>query len=147
MEQDHPPVSHISFLQRSIFVTAKTANVAAWLALASALTAIANLLNFPLQQIPIPENKDAGIGEAEMRQMLKSFIYLVATIAVAISLITFFFLTRFSSKVKKGVNNNHPTTISEGLQSLGSYFKIWGILMMLAMVFFALFTLGLLLRG
>jgi mannose/fructose/N-acetylgalactosamine-specific phosphotransferase system component IIC len=147
MEQDHSPVSHISFLQRSIFVSAKTANIAAWLALASALTAIANLLNFPLQQIPIPENKDAGIGEAEMRQMLRGFIYLVAIIAVAISLVTFFFLTRFSSKVKKGVSNNQPTTISEGLRSLGSYFKIWGILMMLAMIFFVLSALGLLLRG
>ncbi|MCH5682991.1 hypothetical protein LWM68_01055 [Niabella sp. W65] len=101
MEQDHSPVSHISFLQRSIFVSAKTANIAAWLALASALTAIANLLNFPLQQIPIPENKDAGIGEAEMRQMLRGFIYLVAIIAVAISLVTFFLFNPLFFKSKE----------------------------------------------
>lgn len=147
MEQDQIPSNSMSFLQHSIFVTAKTAQIAAWVALASGLVAIANLLNFPVQQILIPENKEAGISEAQIQQMTKAVLSMAAIIGLAISLVTFFFLARFSSKTKKGITNNQPVAITEGLQSLGRYFKTWGILMMMAMVVFALSALGMLLRG
>lgn len=147
MEQDYTASETATPLSRSVFAAAKTAHIAAWVTLLSSLTAITGLFNLPVQQIPIPENKEAGVSEAEIRQMVKGIIYLAAFITLALSLASFYFLARFSSKVKKGVTGNRPATITGGLQSLGRYFKIWGILMLLTMVLVLLSTLGMMLRG
>ncbi|HEY2649275.1 MAG TPA: DUF5362 family protein [Puia sp.] len=57
------------------------------------------------------------------------------------SLIMFFpslYLFNFSSKMRKALNNNDQPTLMESLKNLKSFFKFWGILLIVYLSFYAL---------
>jgi hypothetical protein len=52
-------------------------------------------------------------------------------IMLAISILLFYFLNRFSSQVKQGLNGNNSLSVTYGLSGLSSYFITVGILLIL----------------
>jgi hypothetical protein len=60
---------------------------------------------------------------------------------IILSLIMFFpalYLWNFSSKIRKAFNNNDQTLLTESLKNLKSFFKFYGIFLIVALSFYAL---------
>lgn len=65
-----------------------------------------------------------------------------AIISLVISTLIFYFLNRFSSQTKNGVNGNNPDMVSSGFQGLSSYFILTGVIIILVLVFLLLAVVG-----
>jgi len=60
---------------------------------------------------------------------------------IIMSLIMFFpalYLWNFSSKMRKALNNNDQPLLTESLKNLKSFFKFYGILLIVVLSFYAL---------
>lgn len=85
-----------------------------------------------------------GMGQMEgMENLGMGMGIFFLLISVIISVVIFYFLNRFSTLTKTGLNNNNQVEVSNGLRYISSYFKLMGILFILIcggalLVFFAL---------
>jgi len=79
-----------------------------------------------------------GVGDAGMTTAMSVFI---SFFIIFTSLIMFFpslYLFNFSSKMRRALNNNDQPTLTESLKNLKSFFKFWGILLIVYLSFYAL---------
>jgi hypothetical protein len=80
----------------------------------------------------------SGLGDSGMTSAWSVFF---SSFIVITSLIMFFpslYLFNFSSKMRKAINNNDQPTLTESLKNLKSFFKFWGILLIVYLSFYAL---------
>jgi len=64
---------------------------------------------------------------------------LVSTfISLVVAVVLFYFLNRFSTFVKKGIDGNISEHVTEGLGALANYFKTIGVLLIIALGLFTL---------
>lgn len=61
-----------------------------------------------------------------------------AVISLVIGIVLFSLLYKFSRSTKSGIDSSQQGLINEGLGSLASYFKVIGVLMIIAIAFFVL---------
>ncbi len=139
MQQDPPISGEISFLHRHILAASKIAAIAAFVSLAGSLAGILATLTRPLPAAPAAQE---GFSKDDMQQLMQGSTYISALISLAISVLAFYFLFRFSTLAQTGITNNNPAKLTTGLQSLGHYFKIWGIIMFLIIALLALSLIG-----
>jgi hypothetical protein len=65
----------------------------------------------------------------------------IGVFIIIMSLIMFFpalYLWNFSSKIRKALNNNDQPLLTEALKNLKSFFKFYGILLIVVLSFYAL---------
>ncbi|WP_114791850.1 hypothetical protein U0035_15400 [Niabella yanshanensis] len=139
MQQDQQVSNEIPFLHQHILSAAKIAAIAAFVSLSGSLAGILATLTRPLPAAPAAQE---GFSKDDMQQLMQSSTYISAFISLAISVLAFYFLFRFSTLAKTGITNNSPVKLTTGLQSLGHYFKIWGIIMFLIIALFVLSLIG-----
>ena len=65
-------------------------------------------------------------------------IFIVYGILAAIYIIPGIWLLNFSSKSRKGLNENDENLFVEGFVNLGNYYKFWGIMTVILLVVYAL---------
>ncbi|HLX91645.1 MAG TPA: hypothetical protein VKR32_08180 [Puia sp.] len=70
-----------------------------------------------------------------------------ALISAAIGCAINYFLYRFSIETNRGVNNLDQFQLNEGFANLKTYFKILGIILVIALILFGLVFLGVLASG
>ena len=78
-------------------------------------------------------------GFPEMRAQSQSsgnFVSVIITFVLGIVL--FYYLNKFSRSTKAGIDGSNQQMISEGLGNLSTYFKIIGVLLIIAIVFVCL---------
>ncbi len=135
----------LSPLYRNIFSVARIGGYAALLSLAgSVIGAIAGFTK-PIAAVSLPAKE--GFEEVDVQQLAQSSTYFFVTLSLIISVVTFYFLFRFSKLAQSALLRGDSIKLSEALQSLAKYFKIWGILLFLMMFFFGLLLLGGMLNG
>ncbi|HEX3767945.1 MAG TPA: DUF5362 family protein [Puia sp.] len=79
-----------------------------------------------------------GAGDARMSSVGNTFL---GVFIILLSLIMFFpslYLWNFSSKIRKAFNNNDQPLLTESLKNLKSFFKFYGILLIVVLSFYAL---------
>lgn len=74
-------------------------------------------------------------GFPEMRSSQSSGNIVSSIITFGLSIILFYYLNRFSKSAKAGIDGSNQEMINEGLGSLSTYFKIIGVLLIIAIVF------------
>lgn len=139
MQTDQQLPNEQSLLNPSILSAAKIAGIAAIISLGGSLAGILATLTRPLPAGPAAQE---GFSKDDMQQLMQGSTYISAFISLAISVLAFYFLFRFSSLAKAGIADNNPVKLTTGLQSLASYFKIWGIIMFLIIALFVLSLVG-----
>ena len=65
-------------------------------------------------------------------------IFIIYGILAAIYIIPGIWLLNFSSKSRKGLNENDENLFVEGFVNLGNYYKFWGILTVIMLIIYAL---------
>ena len=65
-------------------------------------------------------------------------IFIFYGILAAIYIIPGIWLLNFSSKSRKGLNENDENLFVEGFVNLGNYYKFWGILTVIMLIIYAL---------
>lgn len=139
MQTDQQLPTEQSLLHRNILSAAKIAGIAAIVSLGGSLAGIIATLARPLPAAPAAQE---GFSKDDMQQLMQGSTYISAFISLVISVLAFYFLFRFSSLAKTGIAGNNPAKLTTGLQSLASYFKIWGIIMFLIIALFVLSLIG-----
>jgi ABC-type dipeptide/oligopeptide/nickel transport system permease component len=79
-----------------------------------------------------------GMGDSGMTAAVGVFF---SFFVIFTSLIMFFpslYLFNFSSKMRKALNNNDQPTLTDSLKNLKSFFKFWGILLIVYLSIYAL---------
>jgi heme/copper-type cytochrome/quinol oxidase subunit 2 len=79
-----------------------------------------------------------GVGDSEFSSVANGFI---GVFIIIMSLVMFFpalYLWNFSSKLRKAFNNNDQPSLTESLKNLKSFFKFYGILLIIVLSFYAL---------
>jgi heme/copper-type cytochrome/quinol oxidase subunit 2 len=79
-----------------------------------------------------------AVGDAGMSSIGSGF---VSVFIILMSLIMFFpslYLFNFSSKMRKALNNNDQPILTESLKNLKSFFKFYGIVLIVVLSFYAL---------
>lgn len=110
---------------------AALAGIAAILSLASSiLKAIAAFTNKASQVEYRFEGFDQPATEVERTSNIAGAIF-----TLAISILLFYFLNRFSTKTKNGLNTSNQQMFNHGLGGLSSYFVTIGILIIIGLVF------------
>ena len=79
-----------------------------------------------------------GFGEARLETSTGGNIA-GSIISLVISLLLFYFLNKFASKTKQGLNANNSQLINEGLAGLSAYFVTLGILLIIVLIFVLIF--------
>jgi hypothetical protein len=70
-------------------------------------------------------------------------IFILYGILAALYLVPGIWLLNFSSKSRKGLNENDENLFVEGFVNLGKYYKFWGVLTVIMLSFYALvFIIG-----
>jgi len=78
------------------------------------------------------------MGDSGMSTIGSGFL---GVFIIIMSLIMFFpalYLWNFSSKIRKALNNNDQPLLTEALKNLKSFFKFYGILLIVVLSFYAL---------
>jgi pilus assembly protein TadC len=57
-----------------------------------------------------------------------------ALISAAISVFIYLYLLRFGSQVRKGLDTNDQQSLNDGLRNLNTYYKILGVILVIAIV-------------
>ena len=70
-----------------------------------------------------------------------------AVITLVVSILLFYFLNRFASQTKTGLNANNTQTVNSGFGALSGYFVTMGIILIICMAFFLLGMVALLSVG
>ncbi len=78
------------------------------------------------------------VGDAGISTVGNAFL---GVFIIVISLVMFFpalYLWNFSSKIRKAFNNNDQPLLTESLKNLKSFFKFYGIILIVVLSFYAL---------
>jgi small-conductance mechanosensitive channel len=113
--------------------------IAAILALAS--TVIGLVRAFMEKNNPPAAYRIEGFGDATMKAQNTGNIF-SAVISLIVSIVLFYFLNRFATQTKTGLNGNNPELISNGLGGLSSYFITIGVIVILCLVLLLLAVVG-----
>jgi heme/copper-type cytochrome/quinol oxidase subunit 2 len=132
-------------LHSSLFAAAKIAGIAAIISLAGSLAGVIATLSVPAPTIAAPDKE--GFDEQTMQQLVQSSTYISVFISLAISVLAFYFLFRFSKLAKTAISSSDKNKLSTALQSLAGYFRIWAVIMFLIIVLFVLSLVGGILGG
>jgi len=127
-------------LYRNIFSVARIGGYAAILSLAGSIAGAVAGFNMKADAMKLPVKE--GFEEADMQQLAQGSIFLFITASIIISVITFYFLFRFSKLSQSALLDGDKLRLAEALKSLSGYFKTWGILLFLIMLFLGLTLLG-----
>jgi hypothetical protein len=79
-----------------------------------------------------------GMGDTGMTAAAGVFFSFFIIFTSLIMFFPSFYLFNFSSKMRKAFNNNDQLTLTESLKNLKSFFKFWGILLIVYLSFYAL---------
>jgi len=82
-------------------------------------------------------------SQSPFASIIGSALILIVGVAIAIGGVLLFFLYKFSSQLKDGLQNQDQSLFNSGLKALRNYFMIYGII---AMVNFVLSILAIILR-
>lgn len=104
--------------------------------------AILSLVNYFIQKSTSKSYQFEGFTEMKVSQRSGNIVSVFITFALGI--ILFYYLNKFSKSAKTGIDGSNQQMINEGLGSLSTYFKIIGVLLIIAIVFAGL---GLLMVG
>ncbi|MEO8406366.1 MAG: hypothetical protein ABI480_17280 [Chitinophagaceae bacterium] len=77
-----------------------------------------------------------GFTNSDMPRGGDNIVFTFLTLVKAVVL--FYFLNRFSTLVKNGINGSSSSQVTEGLGALANYFKTIGVLIIIALGLFAL---------
>jgi len=102
-------------------------------AIISIAGSVLSLVNYFIQRSRVRSYQFEGFPE--MRTTSGSGNIISAFISFIVAIALFYFLYKFSKTTKAGIDGSNQPLISEGLGSLSSYFKIIGVLLILAIVF------------
>ena len=82
----------------------------------------------------------SGVGgsEAVMSGVGTAFLSFVIIFMALILFFPAYYLFNFSSKVRRALRNNDQTVLADSLKNLKSYFKFFGILIIIVLSFYAL---------
>ena len=114
-------------------------SAAIWAGITAVLWLISNILGF-VNGILVHPTKTSyryeGFTQERVATSSQGFgSIFTAVISLAIGVTLFYFLNKFSRRVKTGLNGNNQETINEGLGSLSSYFITMGVLVILCLTF------------
>lgn len=132
-------------VHNSILSVAKIAGIAAVISLAGSLVGAVATFFKPVSTEAMPAKE--GLDEASMQQLAQGFTYISIFMSLAISGLAFYFLFRFSTLAKISILGRNPNKLTQALQSLAGYFKIWGIIMFLIIALFVMSLIGGILGG
>ena len=109
---------------------------ATWGGIAAIVAIIGAILSFIAYFIEKSSSKTYQFeGFPEMRSSQSSGNIVSSIITFGLSIILFYYLNKFSKSTKAGIDGSNQELISEGLGSLSTYFKIIGVLLIIAIVF------------
>lgn len=116
--------------RKQINAAAKTAGIAAAISLAASIVgAIAFMINPKLPAVAVE-----GFTN-ETAQLAKVSGIFSVLVSLAVSGLIFYFLYKFSSLALKAFRKNDQQLLTRSFINLASYFKIWGIIILLVLVF------------
>ncbi|MBL7743261.1 MAG: hypothetical protein JNN00_07250 [Chitinophagaceae bacterium] len=88
------------------------------------------------------EFRAEGFENSTMRNVATGGNIVGTVISLIISILLFYFLIRFSSLTKTGLNGNNPEMVSSGLGNLSSYFITIGVIIIIVLVIFLIAIAG-----
>ncbi len=97
---------------------------------------IFGIINYFVQRSKLKNYDLGGFGEMQMRSQSGNFVGVL--IGLIIGIFLFYFLNRFSRSTKAGLDTNDSGSVRDGLANLSTYFKVLGVLIIIAIVFFSL---------
>ena len=121
------------YTKSSIAATAKIAGVAAVLSITGTVIGAVGLFIKPAN-IAAAE----GFGNNNMAEVAMGSSIFTVLFSLLINGILFFYLYRFSKLAKTALKNDQFLTLESGLQSLGSYFRIVAVLLIVSLGFMVL---------
>jgi hypothetical protein len=129
------PTSNISFdsnLKDKIFQTAKVAGIAAIISLIN--TAL-GVITFFLPSSNVTVAAKEGFSNESIQLAAKGSVFSLV-ITVAINLLFFYYLYRFSRLSKNAIQTDNRMQLYFGLESLSGYFKMIAYLFVLLIIIF-----------
>ena len=102
-------------------------------AIVAIIGAILSFINYFIQKNNVKSFQFEGFPEMRTSQSSGNIVSSIITLALGIVL--FYYLNKFSKSAKAGVDGSNQQMINEGLGSLSTYFKIIGVLLIIAIVF------------
>ncbi|MEI9944830.1 MAG: hypothetical protein WDN26_11480 [Chitinophagaceae bacterium] len=123
--------------KQSLKGTAVTAGIAAILSL---IVSIVGVIKFFVDKSRTGYENFGETGRVQSATNLFSVI-----ISLVITILLFYFLNRFSTYTKNGINASNAQSLNEGLGGLANYFKTMGILLIIVIIlaFLAILVIGL----
>lgn len=122
----------------SVVSTAKVAGIAAIISLLGTITGVIVFLMTPTSA---PAVEKEGFDETA-GQVVNSASTISVFFSLIIGIIAFYYLYRFSILTKKSLKNDNHPKLAAALYSLAGYFKIWGVIMFVVILFFVLALIG-----
>jgi hypothetical protein len=122
---------------------ASWAGIAAILSLASTIISI--ILQFAGAGSSPKIRSTEGFNETTVAQVQIGALIVSSLISLGLTGLLFYFLYRFASLTKKGLDNNDQEMVSNGLGGLSSYFITMGVLFILGMAIGLLGIVGIVL--
>ena len=102
-------------------------------AIVAIIGAILSFVNYFIQRNNVKSFQFEGFPEMRASQSSGNIVSSIVTFGLYIVL--FYFLNKFSKSTKAGIDGSNQPMINEGLGSLSTYFKIIGVLLIIAIVF------------
>ena len=102
-------------------------------AIAAIIGAILSFINYFIQRNNVKSFQFEGFPEMKASQSSGNIVSSI--IMLALGIVLFYYLNKFSKSTKAGIDGSNQQMISEGLASLSTYFKIIGVLLIIAIVF------------
>jgi hypothetical protein len=104
-------------------------------AIVAIIGAILSLINYFIQRNNVKSFQFEGFPE--MRAQSSGNI-VSSIVTFGLSIVLFYYLNKFSKSAKAGIDGSNQPMINEGLGSLSTYFKIIGVLLIIAIAFVCL---------
>ncbi len=102
-------------------------------AIVAIIGAILSFINYFIQRNNVKSFQFEGFPEMRASQSSGNIVSSIIMFALGIAL--FYYLNKFSKSAKTGIDGSNQPLINEGLASLSTYFKIIGVLLIIAIVF------------
>ena len=119
------------YTKEKIVGAAKLAGIAALL---SIIGSVIGVITFFINPNPVPKVVAKEGFDEKMVQFQASGTIISVILSLVFNLILFYFLYRFSTLTRKSIVENNHQLLSNGLYSLGTYFKIWVVLIILSIL-------------
>jgi hypothetical protein len=114
-------------VKQSLKGAAKWGGIAA---IGSLVSTVLGLINYFVEKGKRSQYSD----NIRVNQATETSGFITMIITLAIGIVLFVFLNKFSGKTKSGIDANDQSLVGEGLGSLSSYFKFIGVLLIILIV-------------